>query len=53
MRLAIIALLLGPTLLGCKSGEPVTMDQGRIVPSSTGKCQDYVAGRTVNVACPK
>ena len=52
MKSMIGMVLVALALCACKSAEPVQMDTQRLAPSSTGKCQDFVAGRMVDVACP-
>ena len=53
MKSTIGMVLVALALCACKSAEPVQMDTSRMAPSSSGKCQDFVAGRMVDVACPQ
>ena len=53
MKSMIGVFLVVLALCGCRNAEPVKMDTGTVAPSSSGKCQDFVAGRMVDVACPK
>ncbi len=45
------SLLLVLFVGACAAAEPVKMDTGRIIPSDSGKCQQMVGGRTINVEC--
>ena len=53
MKTTIGLFLVGLALSACQNAEKVQMDTTRAMPSSSGKCQEFIAGRMVDVACPQ
>lgn len=53
MRAIAGSFLLALLVSGCGNTEKVQLDTGRIIPSDSGKCQQMIGSRSIDVECPK